>query len=93
VDFDYFMAGEMTRNIDQRLRRVGHDQDRRRRRDLDQPWHDILEHLYIGVEKTKPFAPRTLGCVTRGHLGEQVVAHFDLDKVTLFDPKTENVLR
>jgi len=26
------------------------------------------------------------------HLGEQVVAHFDLDKVTLFDPKTENVL-
>ena len=48
------MAGEKTRNIDQRLRRVGQDKDRRRRRDLDQPWHDILEHLYIGVEKTKP---------------------------------------
>ena len=27
------------------------------------------------------------------HLGEQVVAHFDLDKVTLFDPKTEQVLK
>ena len=27
------------------------------------------------------------------HLGEQVVAYFDLDKVTLFDPKTENVLQ
>ena len=27
------------------------------------------------------------------HLGEQVVAHFDLDKVTLFDPKTESVLK
>ena len=27
------------------------------------------------------------------HLGEKVVAHFDLDKVTLFDPKTENVLK
>ena len=27
------------------------------------------------------------------HLGEQVTAHFDLDKVTLFDPKTEDVLR
>ena len=27
------------------------------------------------------------------HLGEQVVAHFDLDKVTLFDPKTENVIK
>jgi len=27
------------------------------------------------------------------HLGEQVVAHFDLDKVTLFDPKTEDVLK
>ena len=27
------------------------------------------------------------------HLGDQLVAHFDLDKVTLFDPKTENVLR
>jgi multiple sugar transport system ATP-binding protein len=27
------------------------------------------------------------------HLGEQVVAHFDLDRVTLFDPKTENVLK
>ena len=48
------MVGEMTRNIDQRLRRVGLDKDRRHRRDLDQPWHDILEHLYIGIEKTKP---------------------------------------
>ena len=27
------------------------------------------------------------------HLGEQVTAYFDLDKVTLFDPKTEDVLR
>jgi hypothetical protein len=27
------------------------------------------------------------------HLGEQVVAHFDLDRVTLFDPKAENVLK
>ncbi len=27
------------------------------------------------------------------HLGDQIVAHFDLDKVTLFDPKTENVLK
>ena len=27
------------------------------------------------------------------HLGEKVVAHFDLDKVTLFDPNTENVLK
>jgi multiple sugar transport system ATP-binding protein len=27
------------------------------------------------------------------HLGEEVVAHFDLDKVTLFDPKTEQVLK
>ena len=26
------------------------------------------------------------------HLGEDVVAHFDMDRVTLFDPKTENVL-
>jgi ABC-type sugar transport system ATPase subunit len=27
------------------------------------------------------------------HLGEKVTAHFDLDKVTLFDPKTESVLK
>jgi multiple sugar transport system ATP-binding protein len=27
------------------------------------------------------------------HLGEDVVAHFDMDRVTLFDSKTENVLR
>jgi multiple sugar transport system ATP-binding protein len=27
------------------------------------------------------------------HLGEDVTAHFDMDRVTLFDPKTENVLR
>jgi hypothetical protein len=27
------------------------------------------------------------------HLGEEVVAHFDMDRTTLFDPKTENVLQ
>jgi len=27
------------------------------------------------------------------HLGEDVVARFDMDRVTLFDSKTENVLR
>jgi hypothetical protein len=27
------------------------------------------------------------------HLGEDVTAYFDMEKVTLFDPKTENVLQ
>ena len=27
------------------------------------------------------------------HLGEDVPAYFDMDKATLFDPKTENVLK
>ena len=27
------------------------------------------------------------------HFGEDVAAYFDLERVTLFDPKTENVLQ
>ena len=27
------------------------------------------------------------------HLGEEVLAHFDMDRITLFDPKTEQVLK
>src|ERR1700724_1053706 len=48
------MTDEMAGDIDQRLRRIGYNQNYCARRHLNQPRRDGLEYPHIGVEKTKP---------------------------------------
>jgi hypothetical protein len=47
------VAGELARHVDQRLGRIGGDHDHRLRGGLHQFRHDVLKHLYVGVEQAQ----------------------------------------
>jgi multiple sugar transport system ATP-binding protein len=65
------------------------------------------EPIHMNVEIAEPMGSESLVYLKTGsgsviapiqgdhifHLGEDVPAYFDMDKATLFDPKTENVLK
>ena len=76
-------------------------------RSPDEPASDIATTpVTLKVEIAEPMGAESLVYLKTGsgtiiariqgdhifHLGEEVVAHFDMDRTTLFDPKTEQVL-
>jgi ABC-type thiamine transport system ATPase subunit len=69
------------------------------------PHMTIFENMAFGLriaKKNNDFITETVGrtakalglekMLERFHLGEKVAVQLDLDKVTLFDPSTENVI-